>query len=152
MVDICHKSKNLYNVVNYIVRQAFVGKHENISEYTDLIHNDKFISEYDLSKRMSSLNQPDYRALKSQVSQQVIGQVFDNYKSFFKSLKSYKKNPSKFNGIPKLPKYKEKDGMNIVCVTNQSISFDKHTYQLKLDRNTKIESIVYPFEDIKNFQ
>ena len=152
LVDICHKSKNLYNVVNYIVRQAFVGKHENIPEYEDLIHNGKFISEYDLSKRMSQLNQPDYRALKSKISQQVIGQVFNNYKSFFKSLKSFKKDKSKFNGRPKLPKYKEKDGLNMVCFTNQAISFDKHTNQLKFDRNTKIESIVYPFQDIKNFQ
>ena len=75
----------------------------------------------------------------------MIGQVFNNYKSFFKSLKSFKKDKSKFNGRPKLPKYKEKDGLNMVCFTNQAISFDKHTHQLKLDKYTKIESIVYPF-------
>jgi len=37
LVDLCHKSKNLYNTVNYIVRQVISGKFENITEYQDLI-------------------------------------------------------------------------------------------------------------------
>lgn len=57
--------------------------------------------------------------MKTQVSQQVIKQVFKNYKSFFKAVKVYKKNDLKFNGRPKLPKYKDKAaGMNVVCFTN----------------------------------
>ena len=51
--ELCHNSKNLYNYVNYIVRQAFVGKSENIEEYRDLIQEGRFISEYALSKRLS---------------------------------------------------------------------------------------------------
>ena len=31
LVDICHKSKNLYNYVNYILRQCESNKLENIS-------------------------------------------------------------------------------------------------------------------------
>ena len=37
LVDLCHKSKNLYNAANYIVRQVISNKLENIPEYTDLI-------------------------------------------------------------------------------------------------------------------
>lgn len=150
--DMCHKSKNLYNYINYIVRQAFTKHPENISDFADLIENERFISEYKLSGRLSKMNQEDYRNLKAQVSQQVIGQVFDNYKEFFKLIKEYKKDKSKFNGCPKLPKYKNKDGLYILCFPNQSVSFDKKDKCLKLDKKTKIKSVVFPFEDRKNFQ
>ena len=152
LVKLCHNSKNLYNFVNYIIRQAFTNKSENISQFNDLVSNKRFISEFDLSKRLAQLNQTDYRSLKSQVSQQVIKQVYKNYKSFFRSIQEYKKNKLKFKGCPKLPKYKDKHGLNVVQFTNQCVSFDKNDHCLKLDKQTKIKSIVYPFEDIRNFK
>lgn len=86
LVDICHKSKNLYNYVNYILRQCESNKLENISDFGDLIKSEKkivkskktneekeyiqnFISEFDLSKRLCQLKQFDYMNLKAQVSQ-----------------------------------------------------------------------------------
>lgn len=30
LVKLCHNSKNLYNFANYVIRQAFTGKTENI--------------------------------------------------------------------------------------------------------------------------
>ena len=152
LVKLCHNSKNLYNFANYVIRQAFTGKTENIEQFKDLISNERFISEFDLSKRLARLNQVDYRSLKTQVSQQVIKQVYKNYKSFFNAIKAYKKNRLKFNGCPKLPKYKDKNGLNVVQFTNQCISFDKKDHYLKLDKQTKIKSIVYSFEDIRNFK
>lgn len=41
LVDLCHKSKNLYNYVNYILRQTISNKLDNISEYTDLLTTKK---------------------------------------------------------------------------------------------------------------
>ena len=44
--------------------------------------------------------------------------VFQNWKSFFASLKDYKQNPSKYKGKPRIPKYshaKEKE----IIFTNQ---------------------------------
>ena len=34
--DICHNSKNLYNYVNYIIRQCQTNKLENIQKYVKI--------------------------------------------------------------------------------------------------------------------
>lgn len=102
----CHLSKNLYNYVNYLLRQHFIE--------TGLL-----LSEYKLTGQLAKEKQVDYIALPAQVSQQIIKLIFKNWKSFFKANKEYKKNPKKFKGRPRLPKYKDKDGLNIVIFTNQ---------------------------------
>ena len=118
--SICFDSKNLYNYTTYILRQAFVGNHNAIEEFKDLIVKDRFISEYELSTRLSKLNQIDYRTLKAQVAQQTIKLVYRNFKSFYKAIKAYKKCSSKFTGRPKLPNYKDKSkGRSIAVYTNQ---------------------------------
>ena len=99
---LCYLSKNLYNYVTYIIRQEFTSK-------------GTIPKEYDLVKKLRRENQPDFRALPSATSGQIIKVIFLNWKSFFKSIKAYKKNPSKFKGRPKLPKYKHKEkGRNVV--------------------------------------
>lgn len=62
--EMCFNSKNLYNKVNFIIRSAFLGKTENIGDYRDLIKNDRFVGGYELIKRMTELNDNDYRSLK----------------------------------------------------------------------------------------
>ncbi len=57
--SLCHLSKNLYNYVNYLVRQEFFT-------------TGKIPKEYELSKMLASSNQIDYRALPAQCSQQTI--------------------------------------------------------------------------------
>lgn len=37
LVELCHKTKNLYNYVTYILRQCNTGKLENIHEFRDLV-------------------------------------------------------------------------------------------------------------------
>ena len=149
--ELCHNSKNLYNYVNYIIRQVFVQKPENIEKYRDLIHDERFISEYSLSGRLAKQKQVDYVSLKAQCSQQVVGQVYQDWKSFFKSLKEYKANKAKFRGCPRLPKYKDKNGLNILTYTNQCCSFDKDTRELKLGKNIRIATVLLP-EYIDNFR
>ena len=73
--EMCFNSKNLYNKVNFIIRSAFLGKTENIEKYRDLIKNDRFVGGYELIKRMTELNDNDYRSLKPQSSQQIIIQL-----------------------------------------------------------------------------
>ncbi len=114
-------SKNLYNYSNYILRQAFIGKKENIPEFSDLINDKNFIGEYELSKRMAKLNQNDYRGLPIQTSQNIIKLLYNNWKSFFQAIKDFNKNPEKYNGKPCLPRYKDKKkGRNILIFTNQN--------------------------------
>lgn len=92
---ISHKSKNLYNYANYILRQEFISKKSQTKEY-------------DLTSALSAQNQVDYRALPAQTSQQTIKLLYKNWKSFFAALKAYKKDKTKFNNSPRIPKYKKK--------------------------------------------
>lgn len=104
--DICFKSKNLYNYSNYIIRQEYITNH-------------KFIGFCKLDKVLKTDNQIDYRALPNQTAQQNLRLLEKNWKSFFAANKDYKKNPSKYTGRPRLPKYKKKQGRHIAIFTNQ---------------------------------
>ena len=157
LVDMCHKAKNLYNAANYVVRQALSNKLENIPEYADLVdvktkkikskkdggereYTTGYISEFDLSKRMAQLNQPDYRSLKAQCSQQVIAGLFRNYKAFFSLLKDYSKNPEKYTGRPKPPGYKDKNGLVTVVFTNQNSTLTPDGH-LKLSKELVLRNV-----------
>ncbi|TXT63474.1 MAG: hypothetical protein BAJALOKI1v1_720014 [Promethearchaeota archaeon] len=61
----------------------------------------------------------NYQLLKAQTSQQLLKVVDTNWKSFFKAVKEYKKDRSKFNGRPQPPHYK-KECDNLVIFTNQN--------------------------------
>jgi len=117
---ICFLSKNLYNYVNFILRQAHLKKFDQIPEYQHLIKSFKIkdkeyfeIKEFDLVKELTKQNQIDYRMLSSQCSQQTIKLLYKNWKSFYSLLR----NRNKLNEIPKIPKYKDKGGKNIVIFT-----------------------------------
>jgi putative transposase len=74
----------------------------------------------ELLHRLAKENQTDYRALPAPTSQQIIRVLYRNWWNFFAANKSYKTNPNKFNGRPKLPGYKDKvKGRNLVIFTNQ---------------------------------
>ena len=107
LIDLSYASKNLYNCATFIMRQNFIKNHKIIN-YGAM---DKIIKrDYPLV----------YKGLPAQSSQQTLRLVEKNWKSFFKSNQEYKKNPDKFKGRPKLPKYKDiKTGLNIVIFTNQ---------------------------------
>jgi putative transposase len=102
-IDIlCFLSKNLYNRANYCLRQSFIA--------TKTLPN-----EFELTGKLAKRFNVDYKALPAQTSQQIIKLLYKNWKSFFASVKEYRKNPSKFLGQPKLPKYKDKlNGRNII--------------------------------------
>ena len=108
--NFCFLSKNLYNHANYMLRQEF-------------IKNKKFISHGELDKLLrSDQAYPDYRAMPTaQSAQQILRLLEKNWKSFFKSIKDWAKNKEKYTGRPKLPKYKKKDGRNILILTNQNV-------------------------------
>ena len=118
-------SRNLYNRTLYIYRQAFTGKHENIPEFVDIIKNERFVKKFDVRKRMAALNDYDYRAMhKSHSAEQVIAQVDTIWKAWFKALSAYKKNPSKFTGRPKMPKYKKEGIPNILIYDDARLQED----------------------------
>ena len=129
--EICHKSKNLYNYANYIIRQDFIA-------------NKSVPKEYDLTTKLAKEKQADYTSLPAQSSQQTIKLLYKNYKSFFKALKSYQKDKSKFTSNPKLPKYKAKNGVNIVVFTNQKarIKQGKSLNKIHFPKNTNLQPLI----------
>jgi len=102
---LCHLSKNLYNEALFQYRQFFFKLQE-------------FINYYDLQIILK--DKECYKQLPAQTSQQIIDLAMRNWKSYWAASKEYKRNPSKFLGRPKMPKYKEKDGESIVIFTNQN--------------------------------
>ena len=84
-----------------------------------------------------------YRDLDSQTSQQVLKNLFKDWKSYFKSIKAYNKDKSGFTGRPKLPKYKSKDGRIKTSFTNQRcrvkgdvVTFPRTDFVLKIGIDT----------------
>ena len=146
ILEECSRSKNLFNKALYIYRQAFTEKHENISDYVSIVNNKKFISSYNLITRMRALKDEDYFAMsKNHSASQVIIQVDKTMKSWFASLKSYKKDPSKFRGRPRIPSYKKKDELNCLIYTYADAKLQKDgtiniSRKIKLPIHTNLSS------------
>jgi putative transposase len=87
----------------------------------------KLLSEYEVTTKLASEDQPDYRSLPAQTSQQIIRLLFKNWKAFFAALAAFKEDPGKFTGRPRLPRYKKGKKQNIVIFTNQQC-FIKNGY------------------------
>lgn len=116
--DICLKSGLLYNYVLYNVRQG--------------IFSGNYLKEYEFSTKLGRENQFDFRNLPSAVSQQVVAQVFCAVKSWMRSKKEFKNNPSKFNSKPKLPSYKKDKRQNmVVFATNACRIKDEYIHFVK---------------------
>ena len=106
--QLAFKSKNLYNVANYVIRQNF-------------IYGWGYVNYNEMNRLMKS--HEAYKALPAKVSQQILMVLDKNWKSFFEAVKAYKADSSKFTGRPKLPKYKDKvKGRNLLVYTIQAIS------------------------------
>jgi putative transposase len=100
-------SKNLYNAALYLLRQAYILRAERIH--------------YPVLARQMRQTEP-YRALPAKVSQWVLKQVCTAWDSFFATLSAWKADPSRFLGRPRLPKYIDKHGRNLLTYTLQALS------------------------------
>jgi putative transposase len=118
ILKLCKISKDLYNQSLYIIK-------ENLKENKFLFYNDL---DKIMKNKINLEGNINYRLLKTQVSQQILMSLDKNLKSYFKSIKDWKKNPSKYKGMPKLPGYK-KDYNNLIY-TNQSCVIINNKIQL----------------------
>jgi putative transposase len=87
------------------------------------------------------MGQTDYRALPTQSSQWVMKTVFQNWRSFFASLKDYRLHPEKYTGKPRIPAYsrakeKEIQFTNQDCVIKEGkfLKFPKTKQQLNIGK------------------
>ena len=148
ILEECSRSRNLYNKTLFIYRQAFTGNHDKIEDFKSIIRHDKFISSFELVKQMAKLKDVDYYAMtKKNSGTQVVCQVDRTMKSWFASLKAYKKDPSKFRGRPRIPSYKKKDELNCLIYTYVDAKLQKDgTINLRRDIKLPIHT------NLKNFQ
>ena len=109
IMSFCHLSKNLYNHANHIIRQEFINNKKWIryEKIDKILKADKDYSDY--------ANMPT-----AQTAQQTLKLLDKNWKSFFKSIKDYKKNKDKYLGKPKPPKYLKNNGTYLLILTNQN--------------------------------
>jgi putative transposase len=108
--DFTHKSKNLYNHANFLVRNEFVK-------------NNKWLRYGEMDKILKAdLEFDDYKQMPTaQAAQQTLRLLEKDWKSFFTAIKDWSKNKDKYLGRPKLPRYKSKDGKHILILTNQNV-------------------------------
>ena len=102
--NLCFLSKNLYNSALYAIRQHY-------------FNTKQYLNKFELINQFTKNNQLDYIALPRKVSQQIIYQVDQNFKSFFNLIKS-----NNINHKISIPKYLDKNGRFEVIYTNQAIS------------------------------
>jgi len=113
--NVCFKGKNLYNFANYHIRQSWIAER-------------RFLSYMDVYKLVSK-SEPYYDFGHTSIAGQVLRDVYDVWKSYMSSLKSYKKSPSSFKSIPNMPRYKHKEnGRFQVCyvLSGTAIPVNKH--------------------------
>ena len=111
----CFYSKNVYNQANYIIRQEF-------------INNNNKLSAYDVQKLMQPMD--CYKECGSQSAQKTIQLVDKMWKSYFKAIKDWKNNPSKYLGMPRLPKYLPKDGRQVFMIKNIQCSLKDEQFRI----------------------
>ncbi|WP_292485838.1 transposase, partial [Methanohalobium sp.] len=133
---LCHISKNLYNQANFIVKQS-------LNDEGDWVRYEE------LNKQLKGTE--NYSILPTQTAQQTLKLMDKNWKSFFQSIKDWKKNPENYYSKPNPPKYKKKNGENILTFTNQQcrikngvIKFPKKTnlqVETRLQDDTKLNQV-----------
>lgn len=153
-----HLSNNLYNETLFVIRQLFTGLSKDKKDMSSLESTTiddvlEVLKSYgknlklDKDHRLVNYYFMDYyfkktfnenynSSLPKQSAQHVIKDACNNFKSWFKALKSYKKNPSNFTGKPKMPKYRKSGGSYIVKLTNQDVVFykKKFNYEVKFPK------------------
>lgn len=118
--SLCFKSKNLYNYSLYLVRNEFT-RTSNLKQQ-GLLEKAVYLNYNQINRILIDSKQVDYYNLACKVSNQTLMILDKNWLSFFKGIKDYNKNPSKYKGKPNLPKYLPKNGRFVTTFDKQSIS------------------------------
>ena len=98
--ELCHVAKNLTNEAIYNIRQYYFTEGAFL----------KYEKNYALLK-----SSPNYKALNSNVAQQILKEVDGSFKSFFSLLKLAKQGKYAFKDC-KLPRYLPKDGYTTLII------------------------------------
>lgn len=104
-------SKNLYNAVNFQIRQTYFLEHRylKLSELWPIIKSTA-----------------EYKSLPRKVSNQVIRDVYKDWSVYYQTTKIWKSNPGKFKSKPRIPGYKsKKNGRHVLTYEKGAINIKK---------------------------
>lgn len=101
------KANNLYNQCVYFAKHS-----ENLSE--DLKNLDKVMRSF--PDEQDNYRSFDYAAC----AQQILRLFHQTLRDYFASIKDYKKNPTKYTGMPRFPKFRKSGERFQVIFTNQA--------------------------------
>lgn len=94
----------------------------------EFVKNKNKLTAYDIQKIMQTME--CYKECGSQAAQKTIQLVDKNWKSFFVAIKDWSKNPTKYLGKPKLPKYLKKDGRQVFILKNIQCSLKDGMFRI----------------------
>lgn len=119
----CFNAKNLYNYANYIIRQEY-------------IKNGRYIPYREMNFNLKT--HQEYKDCMSQPANCILRLLDKNWKSYFRSIKEYEKNPQKFLGEPHIPKYLKKNGRYNWMIPNNVCYFENGELKFRM---RKLQSI-----------
>ena len=129
--ELCHQCKDLYNLGNFYVRQDYFHY-----SYIDCCG---YLSFYDLDSKFMLKPTEAYKKLSSQVAQNVLKMLINNWKAYYSAKKDWKKNPIKYQRKPNPPKYLRKNGEFIACFNHQHTKIKNG--KIYFPKKTKLEPI-----------
>jgi len=106
-------SKDLYNQTNFLVKQYLKYTGSYLSNYQTY---------YLMQERENLQGEINFKKLKIVLSQNVLKILDQNWKSYFKALKDYKKNPHKYSNMPKAPGF--------IQVKEYDLIYDKRGFKI----------------------
>lgn len=105
----CFLAKNLFNLTNYQIRQYFFTN-KSIINFTELYHK--------ISKTDAYYAMPN-----TKVAKQIIRRIHKAWIGYREAHKDWRKNPDKYLGEPKIPKYKDKlKGRYVLIYPDETVS------------------------------
>jgi len=107
---LCRVSNDIYNQANYTIKQE-LNKSGKWIRYNELDQIMKVTENLE--------HEINYRKLKAQAAQQTLRMLDKNWNSYFRALKPFKKDPNKFTGQPRPPRFLKRGSINLLVYTNQ---------------------------------
>lgn len=172
--ELCIKAKNIYNSVIYICKQDFFYRLEYKIPYSKGTYSptakkstfynkaeNKVYQNESIRSLIVSKYESDHRALPSTVTESIINKACQTFQAFIAAHLDYKKNPQKYTGKPKLPRYfKESNskGSRFICVLSSANNyvfykdnqiFINFTYNKKLIANGKVKNAPLTLNPVK---
>lgn len=136
---VCEEANKLTNCGIYYARQWF-------------FKTKKYVSKFDLNYHCK--NNRHFAALAAQASQQVLGSVYESFKSYRELLKLWKRG--ELEEKPKLPDYRKKGGLAVVSYPKQAIKLVDGMVRLPLGQQVKawfgLDSFTVPMPSNLKFE